>query len=221
MTKKLTERQKHIYDFINIYIKENGYSPTFREIADANNIKSVNGVNDHLKALEKKGYIKKISSKSRTILPIHNTQIHSNKKKNVELVKSEETTKQIPLLGQVAAGEPILAQENVEEVFELNTSVLGSIKQNFALRVNGQSMINAGIMDGDFIFVRQQQTANRGDIIVALIDNEATVKRFYPGKGRIVLKPENSEMEPLVYNEKDFKQVRIVGIVTAIFRRLL
>lgn len=195
-----------VLDFIQASIDERGYPPTIREIGNHLQIKSTNGVNDHLKALERKGYITREDMKSRALRPVENN--------NGRLLE-------IPLLGRVAAGVPLLAEECVEDTVKVDSFFLGrDAKEVFALRVVGDSMIEDGIHDGDFIFVRKQVTANRGDTVVALIEDEATVKRYYPEGDRIRFQPANASMAPIYIHRRDFKRTQLLGIVVGVYRRM-
>ncbi len=206
--KRLTDRQSLVYEFIQDSIRERGYPPTIREIGTKLQIRSTNGVNDHLKALERKGYITRDDMKSRALRPV---ELHPQQ--NVE-------TRTIPILGRIAAGLPLLAEENVEDSVEVDSFFIGSSREVFGLRVVGESMIEDGIHDGDYIFVRKQVTANRGDIVVALIQDEATVKRYYPEGERIRLQPANSAMAPIYVHRRDFKQTSILGVVVGVYRKM-
>ena len=206
----LTDRQKQALDFIGRYISQQGYPPTLREICEHMGIRSTNGVNDHLKALEKKGYLERQDLKSRAIRPLFG-----------EHHEREDHLVDVPLLGRVAAGQPILAVEHAEDTLRVDRFFLGAgAREVFALRVKGDSMIEAGIFDGDFIFVRKQVTANRGDIVVAMIDGEATVKYFHPEGEKIVFKPANHTMQPIVVKRRDFKSVDLLGLVVGIYRKM-
>lgn len=204
---KLTERQELCLQFICDSIEHRGYPPTIREIGAHMGIRSTNGVNDHLKALSRKGYLVRDELKSRALRPAD--ELSGN------LV-------QIPLLGRIAAGLPILAQEHIEDRVHVDSFFLGNNahKQVFALRVVGQSMIGDGIFDGDYIFVRKQLHASPGDIVVALIDDEATVKRYYPEPDRVRFQPSNPEMAPIYVHRRDFRETSILGIVVGVYRRM-
>jgi len=201
---ELTKRQTMVLDFIRASIEERGYPPTIREIGTHMGIRSTNGVNDHLKALEKKGYLVRDELKSRALRP-------------ADTILEEA---EIPILGRIAAGTPLLAQENVEDTVRVDSFFLGNTHQVFALRVVGESMIEDGIYDGDYIFVRKQITANAGQIVVALIEDEATVKRFYPEGDRIRLQPANASMAPIYVRKEDFRQTAILGVVCGVYRRM-
>ena len=200
----LTKRQQQVLTIITQSIEERGYPPTMREIGELMGIRSTNGVNDHLKALERKGFIIREDLKSRTLRP----------------VTVEPQPASIPLVGRVAAGQPILAVENLEETLKVDRYLVGSSDDVFGLRVEGSSMIDDGILDGDIVFVRQQRTASRGDIVVALVDDEATVKRYFPEKGSIRLQPANAAMEPIFIKYDESRQFSLVGVVVGVFRRV-
>ncbi len=207
----LTDRQKAVLDFISRSIERRGYPPTLREIGEQFGIRSTNGVNDHLKALEKKGYLEREELKSRALRPI-----------SLEGAGPTGNIVEVPLLGRVAAGEPILAVEQAEDTVKVDRFFLGAYKEVFALKVKGDSMIEAGIFDGDFIFVKKQLTAHRGDIVVAMINDEATVKYFHPEpeKDQIVFKPANHRLQPIVVRKRDWKSVNLIGLVVGVYRRL-
>jgi len=198
--KKLTSRQATILKYIQKVIEDRGYPPSVREIGEAVGLKSSSTVHTHLVNLEKKGYIRRDPTKPRAI----------------EVLKNKPSVVQIPVVGRVAAGKPILAIENIESTFPLPTSFLKSKKDVFMLTTKGDSMINAGIYDGDYLVVCQQQTAEDGDIVVALLNGEdATVKRFFKEEDSIRLQPENDLMEPI-----RSKDVMILGKVIGVFRKL-
>jgi repressor LexA len=211
----LTDRQRQVLDFIGRSIERRGYPPTLREIGEHMGIKSTNGVNDHLKALEKKGYLAREDLKSRALRPLDGSGAPSSTSQLVD----------VPLLGKVAAGQPILAVEEAEDTvrvdrFFLGSGLAGGERPVFALRVKGESMIEAGIHDGDFLFVRKQPDARRGDIVVAMIDGEATVKYYHPEGDTIVFKPANRAMGPIVVRRREWKSVNLLGVVIGVYRRL-
>lgn len=209
MSKPLTTRQKSVYEFIESYILQKGYGPTVREIAEAVHLSSPSTVHVHLKTLEEKGYIVRDTLKSRSIaLP--------GKHEQEEAFGStgSSNTLSLPLVGNVAAGEPILAEHNVETTLQLPTEIVGD-SASFILAVHGESMIEAGINDGDYVVVKEQQVARNGEIIVALIDDGATVKRFFKEKDHIRLQPENSTMDPIITRD-----CTIVGKVVAVLRKV-
>lgn len=199
----LTHRQTDILEFIKRVIRQKGYPPSVREIGDAVGLMSSSTVHGHLQTLEEKGYIRRDPTKPRAI-EILDSSSDVNEKKTVS----------VPIIGRVTAGQPILAQENIEDTFPIPVDLVNS-DSVFMLRVKGESMIEAGIMDGDLILVRQQNTARNGEIVVALIGDEATVKRFFREKTLIRLQPENSMMEP-IYSQ----DVSVLGKVIGVFRLL-
>lgn len=226
----LTDRQREILDFISRRIEEQGYPPTIREIGEFMGIRSTNGVNDHLKALERKGFLKREGLKSRALRPVacqtddapaeNGHAAHLDTPSNV--VPFTGNTIAVPVLGRVAAGAPILADENVEATVHIDSFFLGAQPADrvFALRVTGESMVDAGIYDGDYIFVRKQLEARSGQIVVAMIDGEATVKRYQPDGDVIRLIPENATMKPIVVRKQDFRSTSILGIVCGVYRRV-
>lgn len=203
----LAPRQREILEYIAAIVDQKGVAPTYREIGDALNIKSTNGVSDHVKALIRKGYLQRPgghgSARSLRLTDRATTSFH------------DQATVGIPVIGRVAAGLPILAEENFESTLRLDASMVPAGATCFALRVTGDSMIEDGILDGDLVVVRQQQTARDGEIVVARVDDEATVKRFYREKGRVRLQPANSEMSPIYVDATaDLNIVgRVVGLV--------
>jgi repressor LexA len=205
----LTDRQKAVLEFISESIESRGYPPTLREIGEHMGIRSTNGVNDHLKALEKKGYLEREDLKSRALRPI-----------SLDGAGPTGNVVEVPILGRVAAGEPILAIEQAEDTVKVDRFFLGASREVFALKVHGDSMIEAGIYHGDFIFVKKQLSANRGDIVVAMINDEATVKYFHPEADQIVFKPANHRLQPIVVKRRDFKSVNLIGLVVGVYRRL-
>ena len=207
MRQPLTARQREALDFITYCLDERGYPPTLREIGEHMGIRSTNGVNDHLKALERKGYLVRDDLKSRALRP------RGLKTDNANMVS-------VPLVGDVAAGDPILAIEQAEDSVQIDRFFIGSGEGVFALRIKGESMINDGIYDGDFIFVRKQLTANRGDIVVAMIEGEATVKRYYPEGDRIRFQPANDNMDPIYVHRSEFRSVDLLGIVVGVYRKM-
>ena len=213
---KLGKRQLAIYDFIRAYSDEHGYPPSVREIGAAVGLASPSTVHMHLKVLEEQGLIKRDSKKPRTIEVMRDDQGSSEASQPLASVSQDVGANviRLPLVGRVAAGVPILAEQNVEETLALPTSVVGDAS-SFVLRVRGESMINAGIFDGDYIVVKEQHDAHNGEIVVALIDDSATVKTFYRERDRVRLQPENDAMEP-IYVENPV----ILGRVTALIRSL-
>src|SRR5258706_9354913 len=207
MTETLTERQEKILTFIKKSIVDQGYPPTIREIGVHFGIRSTNGVNDHLKALERKGYLLRGELKSRALGIIDGGK-SGGSPRFARIGRRELSSAgggdvvEIPVVGKVAAGAPILAQENITDHVRIDSMLIGDTgKKVFALRVAGDSMIGDGILDGDYIFVRKQLQASSGEIVVAMIDNtagsEATVKRFYPEGDRIRFQPSNPRLKPI------------------------
>jgi len=206
----LTKRQHKIFDFILSSIDRFGYPPSIPEIQKEFSFKSPNAVSDHLEALKRKGYISRRAHKSRGIgIKVHTTA-RGNGNGNVA---------EIPIVGRVAAGSPVLAQENIEGTIAVGKYLVRNSEGVFALKVKGDSMINAGILDGDYVIVNQQQTADQGDIVVALIEDEATLKRFYKEKNKIRLQPENDTMEPIVVDPKE-NEVRVIGKIKGVMRKI-
>ncbi len=202
---KLSPRQQAIMDFIKSEVRTKGYPPSVREIGEAVGLASSSTVHGHLERLEKKGLIRRDPTKPRAI------EILEEDMDSTDTFRS--SVSKVPLIGKVTAGEPILATENIEDYYPLPQHMVGDYDV-FMLRIQGESMINAGIMDGDYVIVRQQQSAQNGDIVVAMTeDQEATVKRFYQEKDHIRLQPENPAMEPL-----RLKNVVILGKVIGLFR---
>lgn len=215
----LTKRQQQVLDFISASIAERSYPPTLREIGEHFGIKSTNGVNDHLKALEKKGYLRREDLKSRAMCPI--SPIGTARKASVGGMPSQnEEYVSVPILGRVAAGEPLLAVENVEDTVVVDRFFIGSSREVFALRVVGESMIEDGIRDGDYVFIKKTPTANHGDTVVAMIEGEVTVKRYHPEGDTIRFQPANSSMEPIIVRREDFRSVDILGVVVGVYRKM-
>ena len=215
---KLGKRQVAIYQFIRAYTDEHGYPPSVREIGSAVGLASPSTVLMHLKVLEEHGLIKRDSKKPRTIEVTADRTASQQDEGAQPLARVDQDVNEnvirLPLVGRVAAGVPILAEQNVEETLALPTSVVGDAS-SFVLRVRGNSMINAGIFDGDYIVVKEQHDAHDGEIVVALLDDSATVKTFYREPGRIRLQPENDTMEPIYVTNPV-----ILGRVTALIRSL-
>jgi repressor LexA len=207
MDENISPKQKDILEFINKKIKEAGYPPSVREIAKAVKLSSSATVHSHLKKLEEKGYIKRNQSKPRAISVLTDYENKSSDADHGNMVY-------VPVVGKIAAGKPILAEENIEDYFPLTEDFIRGKKEVFMLHVRGDSMVNAGILDRDYIVVRKQESAINGEIIVALIDNEATVKRFFKTGKKIKLMPENDYMEPIVVDD-----VKIIGKVIGVIRK--
>ena len=199
---KISPKQTEILEYIKSEIINRGFPPAVREICEAVNLKSTSSVHSHLETLEKNGYIRRDPTKPRAIEIVDD---------NFNLTRRELVN--VPVVGRVAAGEPILAVENVENYFPIPAEFMPN-SQTFMLNVKGESMINAGILDGDQILVQQQSTAENGDIVVALIDDSATVKTFYKEDGYYRLQPENDTMEPIIVKD----DLKILGKVIGVFR---
>ena len=202
---KLTTRQEYILQVIKKLIAKNGYPPTVREIGAKANLNSPATIHFHLTKLEEKGYIKKGSSKNRTIEVLVPN----------EYIEKDENVVEVPLLGKVTAGTPIEAIETPDEYFALPSNLINPNKEIFTLKVSGESMINVGIFDGDILIVERQNTARNGDTVVAMnSDNEATVKTFYKENGYFRLQPENDTMEPII-----LKEVTMLGKAIGLYRK--
>lgn len=198
---KITAKQQEILDYIKETILKKGYPPAVREICEAVHLKSTSSVHSHLETLERNGYIRRDPTKPRTIEILDDT---------FGLTRREMV--QVPIIGTVAAGQPLLAEEHIEDYFSIPADILPNT-QTFMLHVKGDSMINVGIFDGDQVIVAQTNTARNGEIVVALIEDSATVKRFFKEDGHYRLQPENDSMEPIIVNE-----VEILGKVIGLFR---
>ncbi len=201
----LTKRQLQTLDFIRQSINQRGYPPTLREIGEHMGIRSTNGVNDHLRALERKGYLRREDMKSRALKLVESmdsgSDTHSSPPEDFDATDVVE----VQVLGRVAAGLPLLAEENVIDTVRVDRGLLRGGRDVFGLRVTGDSMIEAGILSGDYIFVRKQATADRGDVVVALIGDEATVKYYYPEREYVRFQPANSRMAPILVRAMDFE----------------
>ena len=199
----LTDRQKQIYEFVSVTVREKGYAPSIPEIGQRFKIASTRGVFDHLQALERKGYIKRVG------------------KRAIEIVSQSGRSalpqaKEIPIVGRVRAGAPVLAEENIEGFLTVGNEIARGT-ETFALKVKGDSMIDDGILEGDHVIIRQQRTAENGDIVCALIGNEATLNRFQRKGNQIILKPANPKYEPIIVSKGEF---RILGKATGVIRKL-
>lgn len=213
---ELTERQREILNFIVKEAETRGFPPTIREIGEEMDIRSTNGVNDHLNALERKGYLTRGEQQSRSLVPTKRARLALGLG-----AKKDPTMVEVPLLGKVAAGAPLLAVENVEDSVKIDSFLIGGGgKEIFALRVKGDSMIDDGIFDGDFLFVKKTPSAHPGEIVVALIDDEATVKRYYPEGNRIRFQPANDSMRPIIVERAAFRSTMILGVVVGVYRKL-
>lgn len=210
----LNKREKAILKFIEKQINLNGYPPSVREIGKAVDLKSTATVHGYISSLEKKGYIKKESQKGRTLKLLKGGAVEGDQISFDKEVYSSKEMVDVPVIGKITAGEPILAVENVTDTFPIPLDFVGT-GESFMLTVRGESMIEAGILDGDYILVRKQNTANNGEIVVALIGDEATVKTFYKEKDHIRLQPENSTMDPIIV-----PTCQILGKVSGVFRKI-
>ena len=201
---KISPKQQEILEYIKSQILERGYPPAVRDICEAVHLKSTSSVHSHLETLEKNGYIRRDPTKPRAI-EILDESFNFTRREMVN----------VPMVGRVAAGEPLLAEQNVENYFPIPMEFMPN-NQTFMLRVKGDSMINIGIFDGDLVLVEQRQTARNGEVIVALVEDGATVKRFFKEEGVFRLQPENDALDPIIV-----KEVQILGKVIGVFRFLL
>jgi repressor LexA len=213
----LTARQRQILEYIRERVGSDGVPPSYREIGRAFGIKSTNAVAEHVAALVRKGYLTRVGegrglARSLALTSIALTEL------GVE--ESLAEVLEIPIYGRVAAGVPVLSDENLQGHVQVDSFLLGAHRQVFALRVAGESMIEDGIYDGDFLFVRKQIEVNNGDIAVVMVDGEATVKRFYREGERVRLQPANGEMAPIILRASDLKSVDIIGVVVGVYRRI-
>jgi len=197
---KITAKQQEILEYIKENILKKGYPPAVREICEAVNLKSTSSVHSHLETLERNGYIRRDPTKPRAIEILDD-----------EFALTRREMVQVPMIGTVAAGQPVLAQENIEDYFPIPANLLPNT-EIFMLRVKGESMINAGIYDGDRVLVAQENTAQNGDIVVALVEDSATVKRFYKEDGHYRLQPENDRMEPIIVEQVDVLG-KVIGLI--------
>ncbi len=243
---ELTPRQQNILDFVHEFQQQHGYPPSIREIGEFFGIRSTNGVSDHLRALERKGFLSRNGHLSRSLQVVRDETRFVPESEEVDaddvpVIARTTTTGRtlslasktpqsmvqrgnavtVPVMGRVAAGQPILAVEDCEDTLVVDSYLLGGPGEVFGLRVVGESMIEAGILPGDFLFVRKRSTAQSGDIVVAMIDGEATVKRWFPEGDRIRLQPENAAMKPIYVNRADFRAVDLLGTVVGIYRKLV
>lgn len=238
----LTQRQQMVLDYIRQSITDRGYPPTLREIGARMGIRSTNGVNDHLRALERKGYLTREDMKSRALRPVkieseplfgralngtsgaasnghvaHTVPLHPGLDTSPA---NDDDVVDVCILGRVAAGLPLLAEEHVIDTVRIDRGLLKGGREVFGLRVQGDSMIDAGIFSGDYIFVKKQLTAQRGEIVVALIGDEATVKYYFPEKDYIRFQPANAKMAPILVRASDFRPTMLLGVVIGVYRKL-
>jgi repressor LexA len=206
----LPPRQRELLDFIAAYADQKGVPPTLREIGEALGIRSTNGVSDQVKALIKKGFLERVGGArtSRGIRVTHEARGGFR----------DSSTVAVPIIGRVAAGSPILAEENYAGTLHMDATVMPHQAPVFALIIHGNSMIDDGILDGDYVFVRKQVDCRNGDIMVAMVDGEATCKRFFRERGRIRLQPANPEMEPIFVDST--RDLQVLGVVIGVYRRI-
>jgi len=246
---KLTDRQRAVLEFISESISDRGFPPTLREIGNRLGIRSTNGVNDHLRALERKGYLTREDMKSRTLRLVRtpdgrtmsegedddlpdldaNGDLGGHGLRGVTSMAglatraandADDDLLTIPIVGRVAAGLLAEAIQHPEDSVRIDRMLVGGNRDVFGLRIVGESMIEAGIHDGDYVFVRKQLTANRGEIVIALVGDEATCKYYYPERDHIRLQPANSTMAPILIPKTDWRSTQIMGVVVGIYRRL-
>ena len=203
----LTSRQEEVLRFIQEQVEEQGSPPSYREIGERFGIRSTNGVKVILDALERKGHLRRRANRARSLEPV-----------DVPATPRELGAKEIPLIGRVAAGDPILATGNVEDILQVDASLVRQ-EESFALEVHGDSMVEAGILDGDIVVARVQETARAGELVVALIGEEATVKFFFPEGERVRLQPANADYRPIIVDRAS-EELRIAGKVTGLMRRM-
>jgi repressor LexA len=239
---KLTDRQEMVLQYIESSIADRGYPPTLREIGNFMGIRSTNGVNDHLRALERKGYLAREDMKSRALRPTRGganghsgghsghaggTNGHASHgganghaDNVVSLFGSDADMVEVPIVGRVAAGALSEAIEHPEDTVRVDRVLLGGAREVFGLRVRGDSMIKAGINDGDYVFVKKQIEARKGDIVIALVGEEATCKYFYPEGDRIRLVPANDTMSDIIVSKHDWRSTNLLGVVVGLYRRM-
>lgn len=209
----INKRERAILDYIEKQSQVNGYPPSVREIGKAVGLKSTATVHGYLAKLEEKGYIKKESQKGRTLKLLKGSSGKATTESRKDFYTGREMV-DVPVIGKITAGAPILAVENITDTFPIPIDFVGN-SESFMLTVRGESMIEAGILDGDYILVKKQNVANNGEIVVALIEDEATVKTFYKEKDYIRLQPENSTMDPIIVQD-----CKILGKVAGVFRKM-
>jgi repressor LexA len=221
---KLTDRQEMVLKYIESSIAQRGYPPTLREIGNFMGIRSTNGVNDHLRALERKGYLAREDMKSRALRPTRGGVVASiggsaPPALGMSLGVGDEDMVEVPILGRVAAGQLAEALEQPSDTVRVDRVLLGGAREVFGLRISGESMINAGINDGDYVFVRKQIEAHKGDIVIALVGEEATCKYYYPEIDRVRLVPANDTMTDIIVRKDDWRSTQILGVVVGLYRK--
>ena len=218
---KLTQRQEMVLQYIQSSITDRGYPPTLREIGNFMGIRSTNGVNDHLRALERKGYLTREDMKSRALRPtsIGGSMAPANAQNGEDDL--HDNLVPIPIIGRVAAGQLAEALETSSDTVLIDRMLVGgSGRDVFGLRIKGESMINAGIHDGDYVFVKKQIEARRGEIVIAMVGEDATCKYYYPELDRVRLVPANDSMTDIVIEKSDWRSTQILGVVVGIYRKL-
>ncbi len=215
---EITGRQLSILEYIQRQVDERGFPPTIREICGEVGLKSTNGVAEHLRTLVDRGYLEKEGMKSRALSPTAKARALTGEAWQPKAYLNGVV--EVPLVGRVAAGLPAVAEENIEDVVRLDSYFLGGGRKVFALRVAGDSMIGDGIFDGDCVFVRQQDHAEPGDIVVAIIEGEATVKRYYPERDKIRFQPSNPHMAPIYLRKADARRGHLAGVVVGVYRKI-
>lgn len=225
----LSDRQRSILEFIHERLSEDGVQPSYREIGDAMGIRSTNGVSDHIKALMRKGYLERLGGSGKSALARSLTITEQGRSELGEVVANEPfgespfgegETVEIGVYGRVAAGALALAEEHREETLRVDTCMVPGGGQVFALRVYGESMIEDGILPGDYLFIQKQLTVPDGETAVVMVDGESTVKRFYREGDRIRLQPANSTMAPIYVEASEFRDIQIIGVVVGVYRRM-
>lgn len=226
---KLTERQELVLGYIQSSITDRGYPPTLREIGNHMGIRSTNGVNDHLRALERKGYLLREDMKSRALRPTvpangngagHGGHVAGTNGNGHARSAHDDRFVEVPIVGRVAAGQLTEAIEHPDDTVRVDSMLLGGSREVFGLRVSGESMIDAGIHDGDYVFVKKQIEAKRGEIVIALVGDEATCKYYYPDTDSIRLVPANKTMRDIIVRKEDWRSTSILGVVVGLYRRL-
>ena len=219
---KLTQRQQMVLEFIQNTINVDGYPPTLREIGNFMGIRSTNGVNDHLRALERKGYLTRKDMKSRTLRPTRAVEklLRGSTIAPLDGLEDGDDLIDIPILGRVAAGALQEAIQQPGDHVRIDRMLVGGQRDVFGLRIRGESMIDAGIHDGDYVFVRKQLEASRGQIVIALVGDEATCKYFFPERDHIRLEPANQNMGAILVPKTDWRDTQLLGVVVGVYRKL-